>query len=168
MILNAVLDDGFEYAETPEQADALVRRVVSELRSGNPWVNMDAGDEVTFVLGDRKYTDEDLFGNWDPYGELQVTANTRTGFGAVRWNYRFMSCSAEPPWDPQVIGDPGFPRWYHPRYVIPLARVEESVREFSRTGGQRPGCIEWAEDGGDHDRLYLDAVQYRAMFRHAA
>lgn len=129
---------------------------------------LDAGDEATFILGKRKYVEEDLFGNWDPHSELQVTANTRTGFGAMRWNYRFISYSADPPWDPQVIGDSGYPRWYHPRYAVPLTQVEWAVREFYRTEGQRPTCVEWAEDGGDHDRLYLDALQYRAMFRTAA
>ncbi|HEX3791273.1 MAG TPA: hypothetical protein VHW44_25650 [Pseudonocardiaceae bacterium] len=69
------------------------------------------------------------------------------------------------PGDPWVIADPGFPRWYHPRYVLPLKRVEQAVVEFCLTDGQQPASGDWAEDGGDHERLFLGPDQYRALNR---
>jgi hypothetical protein len=93
---------------------------------------------------------------------LVVSVNRITGFGALRWNFAWMAHNPDPPVDPRVIGDPGFPRWYHPRHALPLRRVEQAVTDFCQAGGARPGGVEWVEDGGDEDRLYLDAEQYRA------
>ncbi|WP_182546090.1 Imm1 family immunity protein [Halosaccharopolyspora lacisalsi] len=65
-----------------------------------------------------------------------------------------------------MIGDPGYPRWYHPRHAIPLEQVEAAVREFCRRGtGDRPECLFRAEVSDDS---LLTSPQYRAMFRHAA
>lgn len=166
MILNAFLHSRYEYGETLEQIEALVNEVMTGPAPGNPWVNMDAGEEAEFCWAAERFT-EDTF-DWFPDNDLHVVVNRLTGFGAVRCNNEWLSYNAALPWDPQVTGDPCCPRWYQPRYVLPLEQVEQALREFCRTEGQRPTCIEWAEYDGDHDRLYLDAEEYRAMFRHAA
>ena len=166
--------------ETQEQYEALITEVLSKMVPGDPWVNMRPGEDAYFMFARAKH-DEDTF-EWCPDNYLQIVTNTRTGFGAVSWfvtdewpaqrpdaiaDHVWVSQNPTPPHDPGVIGDPGYPRWYHPRHAIPLTEVEAAMREFCQRGtGERPECIRWT-GFSDTDSL-LDAEQYRALFRHVA
>ena len=179
MILNAVVHGKYRYGETSDRVESLIHAVMHDLAPGDPWRDMRPGEDAYLMLAEGKH-DEETF-DWFPHNYLQVVANQCTGFGAVSWfvtdewpsqgadpvaDHAWVSLNADSPEDPKVIGDPGYPRWYHPRHAIPLEQVEAAVREFCRRGtGDRPECLFWAEVS---DGSLLTSPQYRAMYRHAA
>lgn len=180
MILNAVIHGTYHYGESPQQVEALINKVLYDLDPGTPWEAMAPGEDAYFSFATARH-DADTF-DWWPDNYLQIATNPRTGFGALTWTHteerqvadslyghRWVSVNPRPAQDPAVIGDPGYPRWFHPSYTIPLDHVEAAIREFCHRGtGDRPECILWSSDGDDLDRLYVDAHQYRAVLRNAA
>jgi hypothetical protein len=164
MFMTACLHGSFLPGDSPERVQDLINEVMTGLKPGNPWSNMDVGETAELYFAPQVITDE-MFDE-PPFDAgiqnmLVVSVNRNTGFGALRWNFTSVAHNPDPPADPRVIGDPGFPRWYHPRYALPLPLIEKAVQDFCHADGARPGGVGWVEDGGHEDLLYLDAEQYR-------
>ncbi|WP_394816771.1 Imm1 family immunity protein [Streptomyces lonegramiae] len=97
---------------------------------------------------------------------LQVSVNSLTGYGALRWlipegsevrmdqdiaRSVWISKNAEPPIsDPKVVADLSNGRLFEPRSVLPVSDIRAAIEEFCelRTG-QRPGAVCWDRDDSD-------------------
>jgi hypothetical protein len=145
-----------------QTAQSEPQHVVDELQrvlEGLPQPNWPYGGEIAeFTLAERQHASEGDMPHFDSY--LHVAVNARTGYGALKWmltqgstvltdasigDQVWLSDNPAPPdINPDVISDPGFPRYHHPRSTLPVALVRAAVEEFCRTDtGHRPTCIEW-------------------------
>ncbi|MGW4203710.1 Imm1 family immunity protein [Streptomyces sp. NPDC004726] len=101
---------------------------------------------------------------------LQVSVNSLTGYGALRWlvpegsevqvdqdiaRSAWISKNAEPSIsDPKVVADFSNGRLFEPRCVLPVSDIRAAVEEFCelRTG-QRPVVVCWDRDESDGYRF---------------
>ncbi|MGW4033875.1 Imm1 family immunity protein [Streptomyces sp. NPDC004838] len=101
---------------------------------------------------------------------LQVSVNSLTGYGALRWlvlegsevrvdqdiaRSVWISKNSDPPiLDPKVVADLGNGRLFEPRSVLPVSGIRAAVEEFCelRTG-QRPAVVCWDRYDSDGYRF---------------
>ncbi|MFE3329823.1 Imm1 family immunity protein [Streptomyces sp. NPDC059176] len=148
------------YARSEQEIDSLFEHIMNDLiQKGETRDGFEIVPEravVSIVKG--KYpeeTDEQWATNY-----LYVSVNTRNGYGALKWwtsevpegasgedisRFIWTSGNQNPPsFDPELIADPGTPRYYPREAAIPRAQVREALEEFCRArSGQRPECIPW-------------------------
>jgi hypothetical protein len=148
------------YARSEEEIDALVDHIMNDLiQKGETPDGFEIVPEMAVVsIVDGKYpeeTDEKWASNY-----LYVSVNTRNGYGALKWwtskvpeaasedditRFVWTSGNSNPPsFDPELIEDPGTPKYYPREAAIPIPQVRSALEEFcrARTGG-RPTCIPW-------------------------
>ncbi|MFD9398140.1 Imm1 family immunity protein [Streptomyces sp. NPDC060011] len=114
-------------------------------------------------------------------GYLHAAVNAQTGHGALKWmltrrstvvmdpaiaDQVWLSDNPAPPTkDPNVIADPGFPLYHHPRSTLPVDRIRAAVEEYCRAGtGHRPTCIDWT--AGQLPGRRLDSPVAEAYITH--
>ncbi|RZU51219.1 immunity protein Imm1 of predicted polymorphic toxin system [Krasilnikovia cinnamomea] len=168
MILNVVIHNKWQYAETWPQMDALITEVTENLASeGAVTVDslqfQDPGEDAQFMVADRRLTDDDL-----PANHLRVAVNRSTGYGALIWHatknfpksgdiydHIWVSDNPQPPnLDPRVLADPCEPRFHDRRSTLPAPDVRQALEEFCRTGtGDRPQSIGWVRGWLNGHRL---------------
>ncbi|MGW1728044.1 Imm1 family immunity protein [Streptomyces sp. NPDC002306] len=125
-------------------------------RTGLDWIS--AGDDAVFSFADRYHTNDTF--DWWPDNYLHVAVNPSSGYGGLIWyvsaersqgsmdpifDHTWVSDNPNPPqFDPRVVTDPSFPRFYDLRSAIPIPQVRDAVVEFCRVGtGDRPTCVQW-------------------------
>jgi len=113
MFMTACLHGSFLPGDSTERVQVLINEVMTSLKPGNPWLNMDVGETAELYFAPQIITHE-MFDE-PPFDAgirdmLVVSVNRITGFGALRWNFAWVAHNPDPPVDPRVIGDPGFPR----------------------------------------------------------
>jgi hypothetical protein len=71
------------------------------------------------------------------------------------FDHTWISHNPDPPnFDPQVVADPGYPLFHHPRSTLPLDCVRLALEEFCRaSSGERPQCIQWVQGELNGQRL---------------
>lgn len=138
-----------------EPAPAWVREALESLPKPD-WP--DGGMTAQFIFAGQRLDMDDLTGQFDNY--LHIAVNAATGYGALMWlvtegttvsvapsiaEHVWISDNPYPPaFDPDVISDPGFPRYHHPHSTLPVGQIRAAVEEFCRNGtGHRPECISW-------------------------
>lgn len=162
--------DEDSFTARPAQAGHLTTKALEWVQPGNPWVNMDTGSSVQFYVAPEPL---DLDKLDDPFFEpnlqatMLVTANRHTGYGSLHWNNYWHPINADPPTDPRVVLDPYVPNWVRPEHVLPLDLVKQGLREFVRTEGAQPSCIEWVRIG-ELSRVGLMPDEYRSVIPTAA
>jgi len=163
VILSATIHGGYRQCTSAEQIEPLINEIMTTLDGGDPRQHMACGETVALYFADQPLTAETFAEppfTWTAAHELIVSVNRTTGFGTLRWDTEFVSSNPSPPDDPAVVGDPFVPYWYHPRYAIPLLRLDAAIHEFCSREGARPAGVDWSDDGAHHDRLYLGADDY--------
>ncbi|MFF2540847.1 Imm1 family immunity protein [Streptomyces cyaneofuscatus] len=148
------------YARTEKEIDYLIEHIMGELiqagRTSDGFEIIPERAALSIVKG--KYPEE-TDERW-PNNFLYVSLNTRNGYGALKWwttnvpeeapeddAARFVWTSgalSPPPFDPELISDPGTPSYYPREAAIPARRVREALEEFCRTRtGERPNSVPW-------------------------
>ncbi|MER8100437.1 Imm1 family immunity protein [Kitasatospora sp. NPDC094016] len=167
MILNAVINREWHYAESWAEMESLIDEVINslELETFDPYWT--PGDDACFMFSDRRHSNDTSM----PNNFLRIAVNSKTGFGGLIWfvgashpavgwvyDHTWVSDNQNPPdFDPRVISDPGEPRFHNRRSAIPLPDVRNAVEEFCRTGtGDRPDCIHWVPGHANGYRLDED------------
>ncbi len=138
----------------PKHLAASLLEVLESLPKAD-WPYGGTAAEFTFTDRHRDPAEE-----WNHDSYLHVAVNARTRYGALKWmlpkestvladphiaDHVWLSDNPAPPAvDPDVLADPCFPRFHHPRSALPATLIRAAVEEFCRTGtGQRPTCIDW-------------------------
>ncbi|MEV5795671.1 MULTISPECIES: Imm1 family immunity protein [unclassified Streptomyces] len=134
-------------------------QAISQVLEGMPQATWPYGGQTAeFTFTERSEGSTGGLLDFDSY--LHVAVNARTGHGALMWmltrgstvamdpsiaDQVWLSDNPAPPSkDPNVIADPGFPLFHHPRSVLPVGRIRAAVEEYCRAGtGHRPTCIDW-------------------------
>ncbi|MFJ4894991.1 Imm1 family immunity protein [Streptomyces sp. NPDC088788] len=134
-------------------------QAISQVLEGLPQATWPYGGQTAeFTFTERSEGSTGGLLDFDSY--LHVAVNARTGHGALKWmltrgstvamdpsiaDQVWLSDNPAPPSkDPNVIADPGFPLFHHPRSVLPVGRIRAAVEEYCRAGtGHRPTCTGW-------------------------
>lgn len=169
MILNALIHDKLQYAETWQEQSALISEVMQNLEFEG-FVTHDEmqwptpGEDAQFMFSDRRHGGN---GDW-PNNRLVVAVNKSTGYGGLIWNvthdfpvkggiydHVWVSDNPEPPdFDPRVVSDACMPSFHDPRSTLPLAAVRTALEEFCRTGtGDRPQSVNWVRSWTNGHRI---------------
>ncbi|MGW7401748.1 Imm1 family immunity protein [Streptomyces cyaneofuscatus] len=148
------------YARTQKEIDSLIDHIMSGLiQAGRTLEGFEVVPEravLSIVKG--KYPEE-IDERW-PSNYLYVSLNIQNGYGALKWwttsvpdeapeddVARFVWTSgalSPPPFDPELISDPGTPSYYPREAAIPAQCVREALEEFCRTRtGARPNSVPW-------------------------
>ncbi|GAA2693063.1 MULTISPECIES: Imm1 family immunity protein [Actinosynnema] len=136
-VVSALLDNRWRHARTQEEVEALVDDLV---RASLPhW-------------GTQLYlADQPVDRYSDPSTRLVVSVDPDQGAGALSYHdYRpdggaWDSLAATTsPGAPALVYDPHGGSRYRPSSTLPLAQVEQAVREFL-TDGERPSCLSWQD-----------------------
>ncbi|PZT75714.1 MULTISPECIES: Imm1 family immunity protein [unclassified Streptomyces] len=160
MIIYCGSGSGEVYARSDQEVADVIDQVInsSTIRSLTEEGFEVVPDRFDFSIVGGVYPDE-TNERW-PNNYLYVSVNSKIGYGALRWwtsripegvaegdMRRFVWTSkgeTPPPVDPELIADPGGPRYYEPGAAIPLVELRKGVEEFCRMRtGDRPECISW-------------------------
>ncbi|WP_272264009.1 Imm1 family immunity protein [Streptomyces xanthophaeus] len=154
LILNAVINRKWHYAETWTDKLVLIDEAMEHLEAESRSPHWSPGDDACFMFSDRRHDD----GSDTPNNFLKVAVNSSTGFGALIWfvsedhpsrggvfDHTWVSDNPNHPnFDPRVIADPGEPRFHDPKSALEILKVREALEEFCRAGtGDRPESILW-------------------------
>ncbi|GAA2112000.1 hypothetical protein HKK74_38180 [Actinomadura alba] len=170
MILTVFVGDATYHAPSGD----VIRRLIDELASGGSGRDSgvvgqsEGGIFATFVLlmPHRDPMESDRY--FDSY--LQVSVNSLTGYGALRWlvpegsevrmdqeiaRSVWISKNTEPPVsDPKVVADLSDGRLFEPRSTLPVSDIRAAVEEFCELrSGQRPAAVCWDRDASDEYRF---------------
>jgi hypothetical protein len=169
MILNALIHEKWQYAETWPEMSALISEVMEHLESEGTVTHgsvrfQTPGEDARFMFSGRRHTGD---GEW-PDNYLVVAVNSATGYGGLIWyvtkdfprkggiyDHIWVSDNPQPPdFDPRVVSDPCEPAFHDPRSTLPVSEVRKALEEFCRTGtGDRPQSIAWVEGWMNGHRL---------------
>lgn len=160
MIVYCGSGSGEHYASTEREIETLIDQAVNNTRQRSVTSNgfEIVPERVDFSIVKGKYPEE-TDERW-PTNYLYVSVNSKNGYGALRWWTNNIPDKAPaddpsrlvwtskgeiaPPFDPELIADPGGPRYYSPAAAIPLAQLRKALEEFCRLRtGERPTCISW-------------------------
>ncbi|MFJ8604312.1 Imm1 family immunity protein [Streptomyces shenzhenensis] len=151
---------GSTYARSEHEVDALVSHIMNDLiQRGQTADGFEVVPELAVVNIVKGKYPEERDERW-PNNYLYVSVDIHNGYGALKWwttnipedapagdISRFVWTSGTPnppPFDPELISDPGNPTYYPREAAIPLELVREGLEEFCRARtGQRPECIPW-------------------------
>jgi hypothetical protein len=144
---------GHEMKRTSEwsEVETAIGRVLTELKSEGKGGGLSPGTVGAFHFFDLPEGSEvpKFAGN-----SIRLGVNRTTGYGGMTWwgeqmpedptQFFWMTKGKNPPsFDPRVTADPGFPKWYDRRNVIPIDEVEAALREFCSNKGKRPTVVDW-------------------------
>src|SRR5437763_1471393 len=87
MILNVLIHNTWQYAETWPEMAALISEAVDHLASEGTVQHgsvqfQDPGEDARFMFSDRRHSGD---GDW-PNNHLVVAVNSTTGYGALIWH----------------------------------------------------------------------------------
>ncbi|WP_405769589.1 Imm1 family immunity protein [Actinacidiphila glaucinigra] len=160
MIVLGGFNEGEVYARTEREVDGLIDRVMSDLlQKGVTSDGFEIVPERAVISIVKGQYPEETDERW-PSNYLYVSVNTKSGYGALKWwtsevpegapegdvtRFVWTSGSLNPPsFDPELLADPGDPRYYPREAAIPLALVRAALDEFCRLrSGGRPECVPW-------------------------
>jgi len=169
MILNALIHDKWQYAETWPEKSALISEAMQNLESEGSVTHgglrfQTPGQDARFMFSDRRHSGD---GEW-PNNYLIVAVNKSTCYGGLIWyvtkdfpakggiyDHVWVSDNPEPPdFDPRVVSDPCEPAFHDPRSTLLLPAVSAALEEFCRAGtGDRPQSINWVRSWTNGHRI---------------
>ncbi|MFG2823285.1 Imm1 family immunity protein [Kitasatospora sp. NPDC048365] len=169
MILRVEIKGDEHFPTRPEEISDLTSEAFRSItpKEISPGVHS-VGSQAWFTVGEPD--------SKSPRTYLRVTADERSGYGALSWwssaqsggMYDFFWLSDNPGPScagPQLIADPCSGECYEPASALPLALIRAAIEEYCASGtGERPTCIGWVTgeyDGTRHDgprfKVWLDA-----------
>ncbi|GGR02110.1 Imm1 family immunity protein [Kitasatospora griseola] len=149
MILRITAANGMDhYPEHPEEIADLISEA---FRSITP-KEISAG---VYSVGTQAWLTVSEPGAESPTAYLRVTADERSGYGALSWwsnvhtggmyDFFWLSDNPDPSYaGPELIADPCSGEGYEPASALPLEQVRAAIEEYCASDtGERPTCIDW-------------------------